>query len=197
MERMAPFFALFAGCSGGDSGGGGGGSAAPAPTANAGADETAAVGVPVTLDGSASESPTGTPVSYQWTLSQKPAGSTASLTNPTSARPTFTPDVAGSYTATLVVQANGVTSPSDTVSITWVNGNAPPRANAGSDASAAPGKPITLDGTASRDPNDTAVTYSWRIVEQPPGSHPVLPGDNREADAHSRCGRALCPCPCL
>jgi hypothetical protein len=166
---------LLIACSGGDSDSGGGGGAG-APTANARADETAAVGVPVTLDGSASDSPSGTPVSYQWTLSGKPAGSTASLINPTSARPTFTPDVAGAYTATLVVQANGVASSPDTVTVTCVTGNVAPVANAGPDAGAAPGKPITLDGTASRDPNNTAVTYSWRIVEQPPGSHPVLTG---------------------
>jgi hypothetical protein len=165
--------ALLAGCGGGGSDGGGG-AAAPAPTANAGADETAAVGLPIALDGSASDSPTGIPVSYQWTLSEKPAGSTASLTNPTSVRPSFTPDVAGSYTATLVVQANGVSSPPDAVVVTAVTGNVAPRANAGPDASAAPARPITLDGSASRDPNNTAVTYSWRIVEQPPGSHPTL-----------------------
>ena len=169
----ALFLVLLAGCGGGGSDGGGG-SAAPAPTANAGADETVAVGVPLTLDGSASDSPTGVPVSYQWTLSSKPTSSTASLTNPTSARPTFTPDVPGSYTATLVVQASGVPSPPDSVGITAVTGNVAPRANAGPDASAAPSRPITLDGTASRDPNNTAITYSWRIVEQPPGSHPTL-----------------------
>jgi hypothetical protein len=164
---------LLAACSSGDSDGGDEG-AAPAPTANAGGDETVAVGVPVTLDGSASESPTGIPVSYQWTLSEKPASSTASLTNPTSARPTFTPDIAGSYTPTLVVEANGVSSLPDSVSITAVTGNVAPRANAGPDASAAPGRAITLDGSASRDPNNTTVTYRWRIVEQPPGSHPTL-----------------------
>jgi hypothetical protein len=31
-----------------------------------------------------------------------------------------------------------------------------------------------LDGTASRDPNNTSLTYSWRIVTQPSGSTPVL-----------------------
>jgi hypothetical protein len=167
------FIVLLSGCSSGGSDGGGG-AAAPAPTANAGADEMAAVGVPVALDGSASDSPTGVPVSYQWTLSGKPAGSTAFLTNPTSVRPAFTPDVSGSYTATLVVQASGVPSAPDAVAITAVTGNVAPRADAGPDANAAPSRPIMLDGSASRDPNNTTVTYSWRIVEQPPGSHPTL-----------------------
>jgi hypothetical protein len=144
------------------------------PTAHAGADETVAVGIPVILDGSASEGPAGAPVSYQWTLTSKPSGSTASLRSPNSARATFTPDVAGAYTATLVVQANGVVSQPDTVSITCSTGNIAPRANAGPDRSAAPGGTITLDGTASRDPNNTSLTYSWRIVTQPSGSTPVL-----------------------
>jgi hypothetical protein len=82
--------------------------------------------------------------------------------------------VAGAYTATLVVQANGVVSQPDTVSITCSSGNIAPRANAGPDRSAAPGGTITLDGTSSRDPNNTSLTYSWRIVSQPSGSNPVL-----------------------
>jgi hypothetical protein len=163
---------FLAGCGGGDSGGGGGGG--PAPIANAGSDEMAAVGTAITLDGSASEGPSGAPVSYQWTLTSKPSGSTAFLTGTTSVRPTFTPDVAGAYTATLVVQANGVASQPDSVSVTCSTGNIAPRANAGPDRSAAPNGSITLDGTASRDPNNTALTYSWRIVTQPSSSNPVL-----------------------
>ena len=165
---------LFAGCGGGggDSGGSGGNPAAP--TAQATADDTVPVGSPVTLDGSASDSPSGAPLSYQWTLSAKPAGSTASLNTPNSVRATFTPDVAGAYTATLVVRANGMDSPPDAISITAVTGNVAPVANAGPDRDAGPSRPIILDGTASHDPNNSTVTYNWRIVEQPPGSHPTL-----------------------
>ena len=163
-----------AGCGGGGDSGSGGGGAAPAPTAQATADQTVPVGTATTLDGSASESPTGIPLSYQWALTAKPSGSSVSLSNPNSVRATFTPDVAGTYTATLVVRANGVDSQPDAVSITAVTGNVAPVANAGPDANAAPARPITLDGSASHDPNNTSVTYSWRIVEQPPGSHPTL-----------------------
>ena len=169
---LALLVVLLAGCGGGDSGGGGLGSSAP--TAQARADETVPVGTPTILDGSQSESPTGTPLSYQWTLTAKPSGSTASLSTPNSVRATFTPDVAGTYTATLVVRANGVESEPDAVTITAVTGNVAPIANAGIDRSAAPRGAITLDGTASRDPNNSSITYSWRVVEQPPGSHPTL-----------------------
>jgi hypothetical protein len=164
---------VLGGCGGGGDSGGGGG-ATPAPTAQASADQTVPVGTPTTLDGSASDSPSGAPLSYQWTLTTKPAGSTASLTNPNSVRSTFTPDVAGTYTGTLVVRANGVDSQPDAVTLTAVTGNVAPIANAGPDRSAAPSGAITLDGSASRDPNKTTITYTWRIVEQPPGSHPTL-----------------------
>jgi hypothetical protein len=164
---------VLGGCGGGGDSGGGGG-ATPAPTAQASADQTVPVGVQATLDGSASDSPTGAPLSYRWTLTAKPAGSAASLANPGSVRSTFTPDVAGTYTGTLVVRANGVDSQPDAVTITAVTGNVAPLANAGPDRSAAPNGAITLDGSASRDPNNSTITYTWRIVEQPPGSHPTL-----------------------
>src|SRR5690349_9862450 len=168
---------LLAGCGGGGSSGGGG--AAPqAPTAHAQADQTVPVGNPVTVDGSKSDSPSGAPLSYQWALTQKPSGSTASINNPASARATFTPDVAGTYTVTLVVHANGVASQPDAVSVTAITGNVPPVADAGPTRSAAPGQAVTLDGTGSHDPNNTAVTYSWSIVQQPPGSHPILTNAN-------------------
>ena len=151
---------FIAGCSGGDDSGGGGGAAAPAPTAQATADETVPVGTPTTLDGSTSESPTGAPLSYQWTLTAKPAGSAASLSTPNSVRATFTPDVAGAYTSTLVVRANGMDSPPDAISITAVTGNVAPVANAGPDRDAGPSRPIILDGTTSHDLNNSTVTYN-------------------------------------
>ena len=155
---------FLAGCGGGDDSGGGGGSVAPAPTAQATADETVPVGTPATLDGSASESPTGAPLSYQWTLTAKPAGSAAALSTPNSVRSTFTPDVAGTYTGTLVVRASGVDSAPDAVSLSAVTGNVAPVANAGSDRSAAPSKPITLDGTASRDPRRRPAMPDIRVT---------------------------------
>lgn len=166
---------LIAGCSGsGDSSGESGGSPQLSPSADPGVNETVSVGTAVALDGSASQSPAGAPVSYQWTLTEKPAGSTASLSNPTSVRPTFMPDVAGSYTVTLVTRANGVASQPKAVKITCVTGNVAPRGEAGPDRGAVPGRAITLDGTASRDSNNTPVTYSWRIAQQPPESNPIF-----------------------
>jgi len=107
--------------------GGGGGDGAPpppanrAPVASAGPAQSVVAGTLVTLDGSASTDPDKDPLSYAWTLA-RPAGSTATLSAGSTARPTFTPDVAGTYTARLTV-SDGKASRSASVSVT---ASAPP-----------------------------------------------------------------------
>lgn len=167
---------LLSGCSGG--GGGTGGSTGAAcqtncPTAVAGPEQAVVTGAAVTLDGSGSTSGTSGLITYHWTFS-KPAGSGATLAGATTARPTFTPDVAGTYAARLVVREGGVSSPPDTVTITCGTGNLTPIANAGPDRTELLGTPVTLDGTGSRDPNGTPITYAWRVVTQPSGSQAAL-----------------------
>jgi len=73
------------------------------PVANAGAEQVVALAQPVTLTGSASTDANGDTLSYQWSLTTRPAGSTVTLTGPNTVSPTFTPDVAGFYVATLTV----------------------------------------------------------------------------------------------
>jgi len=51
-------------------------------------------------------------------LTSKPAGSSAALSSSTSAKPTFTADVAGTYVASLTVNDGNLSSTSVTVSIT-------------------------------------------------------------------------------
>ena len=90
-----------------------------APVASAGAAQSVLVNALVTLDGSKSSDANGDALSYAWTLTDKPAGSTVALANAASAKATFTADVAGVYTATLVVhdgKPNGTSA--STVSIT-------------------------------------------------------------------------------
>lgn len=106
------------------SGGGGGGSSPAsntdpasntAPVSNAGQLQNIIVGTVVTLNGNASSDANGDPLTYSWTLTSKPAISTATLSGSTSATPTFTADVAGSYVATLVVNDGQVNSVASTV----------------------------------------------------------------------------------
>lgn len=73
------------------------------PVAVAGQDFKWATNALVTLDGTKSTDPEKDPLSYTWTLTGKPDGSQAALSSPDTARPTFTPDLAGAYRLRLVV----------------------------------------------------------------------------------------------
>ncbi|MEI6735296.1 MAG: TIGR03790 family protein, partial [Comamonadaceae bacterium] len=89
-----------------------------APVANAGPAQSVAAGTLVTLDGSASSDANNDALTYSWSLTSKPAGSGAALLSPTSVRPTFTADVAGTYVASLTVNDGKVSSSAATVSVT-------------------------------------------------------------------------------
>ena len=145
-----------------------------APVANAGPDQGGiAPGSLVTLDGSASSDGDGDPLTYSWSLTTKPAGSAAVLANPTSVTPTFTVDLAGDYTAQLIVNDGTVDSAPDSVIIT--SNNVAPVANAGPDQGGiALGSLVTLDGSASSDANGDPLTYSWSLTAKPAGSAAVL-----------------------
>ncbi|MCF0071877.1 PKD domain-containing protein [Dyadobacter sp. CY261] len=77
-------------------------------TAKAGADQNVNAGSVVNLDGSASTDSEAKPFEFSWAFSKKPAGSTANLASATTAKPTFTADLAGEYEVELTVSnANG------------------------------------------------------------------------------------------
>ena len=116
-------------------------------------------GTTVTLDGSASSDPDGNALTYKWTA---PAGIT--LSSATSAKPTFiAPEVTANtnYTFALVVNDGTIDSPIDQVVITVKNVNKAPIANGGIDKSVNEGAIVTLDGSASSDPDGNPLTYKW------------------------------------
>ena len=141
-----------------------------APVANAGLAQNVSTGAVVTLDGSASSDANGDALTYAWTMTGKPAGSTAGLGNPTSPKPTFTADVAGTYVGTLTVSDGKLSSAAQTVAVTAAVANVAPVANAGTAQNVTIGSLVTLDGSASSDANNDPLTYAWTLTSRPAGS---------------------------
>jgi hypothetical protein len=141
-----------------------------APVANAGVNQSVVVATLVTLDGSSSSDANGDPLTYKWVLLSKPTGSVATLTSATSAKPTFTADLAGSYVATLIVNDGKVDSAISSTAITASAVNAAPVANAGVNQNVVVASAVTLDGSASSDANGDALTYKWLLLSKPTGS---------------------------
>jgi len=133
-----------------------------APTANAGPDQTVAEGTGVTLDGTSSFDPDGSALSYQWT---QVAGVTVTLSNATAAMPGFTAPAVNpggaALTFQLVVNDGSADSAPAMVNVTVQNVNHAPSADAGSDQVVSEGSPVTLDGSASFDPDGENLTYIW------------------------------------
>ncbi len=144
------------------------------PTANAGADQQVPVSTLVTLDGSASRSNNAgrTITDYRWLMRAVPAGSLLkSYSLASTAKPDFTPDVAGVYEVQLIVNDGLLDSEA---AITRVIAQDPttgekPVANAGVDQGASVGVAISLDGSGST-PKNKPLGYNWRIVDSPKDS---------------------------
>ena len=161
-----------------------------APVANAGPNQTVAVGSTVTLNGSGSTDVDGDSLTYAWTLLQVPTGSTAGLTGATTVSPTFIADKAGTYMAQLVVNDGHGNSANSTVTIT--TSNTPPVANAGPNQNVNVNSLVQLNGSGSTDVDGDSLTYQWSIHTLPPIVRRVEQPSGRQSDLHRRCSRHLC-----
>lgn len=144
------------------------------PVASAGVTQNVTTGSLVTLDGSGSRDANNESLTYLWQMTAVPAGSLAALSSTTSAKPTFTADVTGNYTVSLVVNDGKASSPTSIVTVYASLNNAAPVANAGTNQSVSIGSVVTLDGTASSDANRDSLNYKWTMGSTPSGSTAAL-----------------------
>jgi len=130
-----------------------------APVANAGSNQSVDEGALVTLDGSASSDPDKDNITYKW--SAPPGIILSSLTAP---KPTFTAPSAianTDYVFSLIVNDGQANSISGKVIITIKHKNRIPVANAGTDQTVKEAITVTLDGSTSFDPDNSAITFTW------------------------------------
>lgn len=192
--QSIPIFFLFlltlvlGACGGGGGSSGGGGNddggdppvvdpANTAPVADAGRNQSVLVGDTVTLDGSASADEDGSELTFLWTVSGQPEGSDVTLSDNEAVKPSFTASHVGQYVFHLVVNDGETDSDTDSVTVTVERGNAAPSALAGDDQSVKTGSVVTLDGSASTDPDGDLITYRWSVESVPEGSTASLDDD--------------------
>jgi hypothetical protein len=158
----------------------GGGNACP--VADAGVDIIAETGAPVTLDGSNStdEDVTGEEggqeLAYTWHLSLVPSESILTdgdIFFQGTSHPVVIPDIAGTYILQLRVGDGLCTSLPDYVTVQASHGNLEPIADAGQSQLLTPCSPtqVTLDGTASFDPEGQPLNFAWSFTSVPNGSN--------------------------
>jgi len=141
------------------------------PVANAGPNQTVAVGSTVVLNGGGSTSVDGRPLTYSWSLTTLPTGSTAALTRANTVAPIFVADMPGTYVAQLIVN-DGLASKPSTVTIKTQTIS--PVANAGPNQVVVVGALVVLNGSGSTDANGHSLTYHWSLISLPAGSAATL-----------------------
>ena len=158
-----------------------------APTADAGADQTASLSRPASgtsetvlpiLDGTESNDPdTGDTLTYSWALISGPVSTFTNVSRgaPNSVVSISEPAMAGTQVWRLTVTDSSGATDTDDVSVVWGPANVAPVANAGLDQAlrtTRPGatqtpQPLILDSTLSNDAEGDALTYQWAQVAGP------------------------------
>jgi hypothetical protein len=140
------------------------------PTANAGANQSITLPTSsVTLNGTGSTDSDGSITAYSWTKVSGPSAGV--ITSASAATTTVTGLIAGTYVFQLTVTDNsgGTSSANVTVSVASASiVNVAPSAVAGANQTITlPNSAVTLDGSASKDPDGTITRYAWAQLSGP------------------------------
>lgn len=114
----------------------------------------------ITIDASATYSPNGNPITYFWQQNSGPPVA-LNLNNP--AKPTFIAPLVGvpMYYGFELFAFDGTLDGTATVTVQTVPAHHAPIANAGVAETVGYGALVTLNGTASTDPDGNSLTYTW------------------------------------
>ncbi|MDB6074869.1 MAG: hypothetical protein JWO89_2509 [Verrucomicrobiaceae bacterium] len=140
------------------------------PVADAGPDQTVAEGAAVTLHGEHSFDIDADVLTYTWTQVGNPSfvltGPSPAFAAPFSGA-NGAPGVVGTLTFVLSVDDGSHANVTDSVTISITNVNNLPTARAGADQTATEFTTVTLNGSASTDPDGDALSYTWTRVDNP------------------------------
>ena len=151
------------------------------PSIDAGDDLSATTGRSVALSATASD-PEQDELFFEWQLSA-PEGGEATLENADSATPSFTPDIAGEWTATVSVWDDPDRPAEDAVTdeiIITVTDNQLPTVSAGDDLAGTTGTEITLAATAS-DADGHDLFFEWTLTAPQGGTATLTGADSASA----------------
>ncbi len=151
------------------------------PIADAGADQLVTLPADsLWLDGSASQDPDGAITEWRWRKVSGP--SLFTIVNADSSKSIVKQFEAGIYQFELTVKDNEGLAANDTVEITVKNAavaNHPPVANAGPDRTIIlPVNAVSLDGSASTDPDNNITNYLWAKILGPVSSGVIVQKDS-------------------
>ena len=145
------------------------------PVADAGPDVVVAPGVQGVLSGSGTDEDGGVDT-FEWLLIGAPPGSTATVSG-NGPQAAVSTDLSGTYTVGLtVVDDDGNRSTMDVANVHAVTANGMPEAAVVATGTLGTGEDLTLDGTASSDPDGDPLRYYFSIVLAPEGSGSELDG---------------------